>query len=91
MLNLQAMPSVGAVDEIYCIKIGLQKLRCHRQIQDSLASQTLCPKSDGKRVWYNSIASSGPDSGGVQGFSSWLSKNRDENPRMRALLVGILN
>ena len=27
----------------------------------------------------------------VQGFSSWLSKNRDENPRMRALLVGILN
>ena len=27
----------------------------------------------------------------VQGFSSWLSKNRDENPRMRALLVGLLN
>ena len=27
----------------------------------------------------------------VQQFSGWLSKNRDENPRMRALLVGILN
>ena len=24
----------------------------------------------------------------VQGFSSWLSKNRDENPRMRALFGG---
>ena len=27
----------------------------------------------------------------VQGFSSWLSKNRDENPRMRALLVAFLS
>ena len=25
---------------------------------------------------------------GVQRFSGWLSKNRDENPRMHALLMG---
>ena len=27
----------------------------------------------------------------VQQFSGWLSKNCDENPRMRTLLVGTLN